>query len=185
MATRKKGVNADRLKTIIKRQSVSRFGAEYIPSILATPQEAPSISRASILNSLKLGREVHVLSGPERDAGILALHHPNLIEIHEQKMLSTTPRQHPLVGLPGVFGIDLPPIRGVIDVAERLGCLHLLPRVKIENTDDSGDPKIVVFPYVGDLLLFMRNVDGTHYCVNWSIKDTVAAFKRPGPQKKN
>lgn len=181
MATRRKGINADRLKTIYKRQNMQLWGAEYIPCILATPQEAPAISRAAILNSAKMGREIHVLSTPELKVAILALYHPNLLEIHEQRMLSTTPRLHPLSGFQGCSGVGLPPIRGVIDVAKRLGCVHLLPRVKIQNIADPENAKIVIFPYVGDFLFFMRGEDGAPYCVNCSVKDTDDDFKRNGP----
>lgn len=58
MRARKKGVTPTRMLAILKRQATPRWGSDYEPSILATPQEAPSISHACTLNSSKLGREV-------------------------------------------------------------------------------------------------------------------------------
>jgi len=182
MAASKKGINAARLKTIFDRQDQPRWFADYIPSILATPQEAPSISRASVLASGKFRRGIHLLSLPERSAAILALYCPWLVELHEQKMISPGPREHPSAGFPGVVASGLLPIKGLIDVAERLGYLHLLPRLGIPDPEDPSNSRIVVFPYIGDLLLFMQPCRNRQpYCKNWTIKDTEVAFKRPGP----
>lgn len=180
MASRK-GINLPRLQKILERQNISRWGKDYTPSILATPQEAPSISHASTLNSAKLGREIHVLSTPERHAALLALYHPKLLDLHEQKMLSVGARPHPLFGYLDTIGTDLPPIQGLIDVAERLGYMSFLPRLKVDNPQDFSNPRVVVFPYIGDFLLFLRGSDGGIYCVNWTVKDTESSFKRPGP----
>lgn len=173
----KKGINQSRFFTIIRRQAKPRWGADYIPSILATPQEAPSRSHAVTLSSDKLGRGVHCLSLGEMAAAILALYHPGLRELHEQRMLSPWATQHPLAGFPGSRQVDLSPLQGLIDVAERLGHLSVLPRVKVENPDDPLNPLLQIFPYVGDLLLFMVNEDGQFHCVNWSVKDTETSFK--------
>lgn len=178
MASRK-GINQERFFTIVKRQAKSRWWADYIPSILATPQEAPSRSHAITLNSDKLGRNVHCLSRGEGAAAILALYLPNLCELHEQKMLAPWATVHPLSGFPGSRQVGLPSLRGLIDVAQDLGYLHLLPRVRIENPEDPLNPLIQIFPYSGDFLLYITKDNGQHYCVNWSIKDTDISFKRP------
>lgn len=168
----KKGVNLQRLHTILERQSTARSGKTYIPSILATPQEAPAISRPSILNSKKIGREIHLLSLTEKAAGLLALYHPDLFDLQEQRMLSTTPVPHPLFGYYGIMNsTQLPPLKGMIDVANRLGYLSMLPKVKVKDTSNPLHPKTVVFPYIGDLLLMMNGCSGHKYCVNWNIKD--------------
>lgn len=178
MRARKKGITPSRMLAILERQAEPRWGADYIPSILATPQEAPSISHACTLNSSKLGREVHCLSLPETAAAILALYDPAVIELHEQRMLAPWATTHPLSGFPGLHQVNLPPIRGMIDVAERLGYLKMLPRIKIENPDAPGSSDVQVFPYIGDLLLFRRRAaDDGLYCVNWSIKDQEMAFR--------
>jgi hypothetical protein len=87
-----------RLKQILKRQIPRRFGPDYIPSTFATRNEAPSISIPSRLNSLKFGRVIHTLSEQETHAVLLALIHPKVFEIHEQKMLSRFEDDHPMVG---------------------------------------------------------------------------------------
>jgi hypothetical protein len=177
MASRK-GINQEKFLTIVKRQAKPRWWADYAPSILATPQEAPSSSHALILNSDKLGRGVHCLSLGEAAAAILALYHPKLRELHEQKMLAPWPTPHPLAGFPGSRQVGLPPLSGLIDVAERLGYLSLLPRVTVKNPESPHNPLTHVFPYVGDFLLFLAKDDGESYCINWSVKDTDISFKR-------
>lgn len=174
----KKGINEERYLTIIKRQAKPAWGADYQPSILATPQEAPSSSHALILNSDKLGRGVHCLSLGEAAAALLALYHPKLRELHEQKMLAPWATPHPLSGFPGSRQVGLPPLNGLIDVAERLGCLSLLPRVRVKNPESPDNPLTHVFPYVGDFLLFLAKDDGEIHCINWSVKDTDISFKR-------
>lgn len=42
----------------------------------------------------------------------------------------------------------------------------------------------VLFPFIGDLLWALRAKDGRHYCVNWSVKDSEEAFKRPLESKR-
>jgi len=147
---------------------------------MATPQEAPSISRAFILTPAKLnGRETHLLSTPERNACLLGLYHPLVIGLQEQRMLSPEPGQHPLWTFPGIDRTDLPPIKGIIDVAERLGHLSVLPRLKIDSQDPTIPSRTVIFPYAGDLLWAIQPSQGKVYCVNWSVKDTYSDFKRP------
>ena len=170
-----------RLKEIVRRQHEIRWGADYQAAIQATPAEAPNISRASVLAPRKLGgRDMHLLSPPERAFALLALHNPDVVEIHEAKMLSPEPRPHPLAGFPGVLAADLPHLKGIIDVAERLGYEHLLRLVKEEPPLDPENPRIFVFPFVGDLLLYVVRSGEAPYCVNWNIKDEVQAFKQPG-----
>lgn len=178
---RTKGISEARLKLIYQRQDKPRWGKHYVPSILATPQEAPSISRAATLTPSKVGgRDFSTLSTPEQAFSLLALYHPWVKDIHEQKMLSPEPRPHPLYGYPGFPGAGLPPIKGVIDVAERLGCMRVLPRVRVKGQGGDGKGFSVPFPYVGDLLLYIQKPKTDRvYCVNWSIKGKAGDFKRP------
>jgi hypothetical protein len=177
----KKGISEARLKLIYQRQDKPRWGKHYVPSILATPQEAPSISRAATLTPSKVGgRDFSALSTPEQAFSLLALYHPWVKDIHEQKMLSPEPRPHPLYGYPGVAGVELPPIRGIVDVAERLGCVGMLPRVRVQGPAGGGKGFLVPFPYIGDLLLYVQKPKTDRaYCVNWSIKGKAGDFKRP------
>lgn len=181
MASRK-GINPRHFTTIFKRQQHDLWGPDYQPSIRATAQEAPSISRASILTPALLEREVHVLSLPERHAGLLALYSPWLKGMQEQKVMFPVPRTHPLYGYPGIVSPDLPAFKGLIDVAERLGCLHLLPRISVVDPSCDGAVRKVIYPYLGDFLLCLQPPgEPQPYCINWSVKDTEVAFKRPAP----
>lgn len=171
----------ERLRTILKRQGKSVFGPDYQPAIRATPREAPSISRPSVLQSTRLGRDVHALSIPERSGALLALYHPKLFELHEQKMLSVGPRPNPLFGHPAAIGLNLPQVRGTVVVAEQLGHLRFHPKVKAPRSPGSKDWMWVPFPYIADLLLFMAD-DGGPYCINWTIKAEPQDFDRPPPR---
>jgi hypothetical protein len=180
----KKGISQARLKRIYQRQSNPNWDHTYIPSILATPQEAPSISRAFILTPSKLGgRETHLLSTGERNAALLGLYHPDVVGLQEQRMLSPEPTVHPLWTMLGGDGIRLPAVKGVIDVAERLGYLKLLPRLRVTHPQKPEETLIVIFPWIGDLLWAIRTAEGKVYCINWSVKDKEADFTRPGPSR--
>jgi len=170
--------NAKLLARYIERQPEARWGSEYQPAIQATPQEAPRVSRPTILYSALLGREVHLLSTPEFQAALLALHNPNLIDLHEQKLLSCVPDTHPLFKHPLAAGLALPAVQGTLKVAQRLGTLTKHP--KFFTADQGG--AWVPLPYVGDLLLFLQDEDGP-YAINWTIKLTPEDFYRRGPQE--
>lgn len=172
----KKGISAQRLKTILNRQSDCNWDSTYEPSILATTQEAPSISRAYTLNSKRLGREIHLLSTPERNATLLGLYHPNIIGLQEQRMLSLEPALHPLWQMPNVNRTNLPSFTGVVEVAEKLGLIDLLPMVNCVLTN--GEKVVTYFPWIGDLLWAVRKQNGQIFALNWSIKSDYEDFKR-------
>ncbi len=175
----RKGLNESRLKTIIKRQDFPSWGPDYVPSIVATPAEAPSISRAFILTPSKLGREAHFLSTPERNFALLGLYHPHVCGLQEQRMLQPSAGPHPLWSFPGIDRTSLPPIKGIIDVADRLGSIDLLPKIKVANPQNPYEPITVAFPWIGDLLWAIQPRPWKVYCVNWTVKATYADFKRP------
>lgn len=180
MANLAKGINSSRLKSIYLRQISQSWGSDYVPSILATPREAPSISRAFIITPAKLnGRETHLLSTPELNASLLGLYHPHVVGLQEQSMLSPEARPHPLSTIIGMDKTTLPSIKGVIDVAERLNYLDLLPRVKVSNCE-SEKPISVVFPWIGDQLWLIQPSPGKYFCINWTVKSKYQDFKRPG-----
>lgn len=182
MARSKKPSEA-RLKTILRRQTNPPWNSDYMPSILATVSEAPSLSRASILTPSKLGgREVHVLSPSERSFAFLGLYHPASVGLQEQRMLNPDPSPHPLSNFPGVTGIDLPPLRGLTDVADCLGYTDMLPIIQVTEDDDPTQTMSVVFPYIGDQLWAMNGGANGPYCLDWNIKDTYKAFKCPPPK---
>ena len=180
-ATRKTSVPGNdaklaRVRRILQRQSNPVWGKAYVPSIRATPAEAPRCSRPTILRPAKLGlRDMHLLSNQEAAAAILALYHPNVWDIHEQHMLNTEPTLHPLANHP-TSGHRLPRVEGTIAVAERMG---MLPRHGKIYSNELG--KWVPDIYVGDLLLFCID-SGGRYCVNWTVKATEDDFHRSGPR---
>ena len=120
---------------------------------------------------------MHLLSSCETSAALLALYHPSVWDVKEQKLLSTTPAQHPLATHPEAVALVLQPLRGTVDVMDRMGVLKRHPVVLLKETDNW---KRVPFNYIGDLLLFLADEAGL-YVVNWTVKATQAAFKRPGP----
>ncbi|MFJ3149607.1 PDDEXK family nuclease [Pseudomonas hunanensis] len=162
----------DRFDVIMKRQAGFQWGDFYVPSSLAVPREAPRGSRASRLYSHKLIRTVHALSAPERVFTQLALHHPNLFELHEQKMLWPVDAPHPLQGHPQTKGQFLPPLRGTVSIAAEIGFKHHA----IIVTDEWGERIRQPYPYLGDLLLYLENDQGRAYAINWTVKDTRQAF---------
>lgn len=162
------------LRRFLERQAVDNYGALYQPAVRATPKEAPSSSRCWILRPEKLqGRGFHLLSNGELAAGLLALYNPAVFDIHEQRMLSTGPRMHPLAGHPYAAGLRLPAFRGTIVVADELGHLKMHPKLYLAT----GEGMWVPFPYTSDLLLFLLDKHSP-YCINWSVKDKRKHFTR-------
>lgn len=166
MAARR--MTASRLQAIYRRQDPPAWGAEYQPSILATREEAPAISRAAQLWSVRLNRYVHALSATEQAAVRLALFHRGVFELQEQRMLPVDRKPHPLTGHGRTVGLNLPDLPGTIAVAERLDLLklHSLMRPVDRQT---GERQHVPIPFIGDLLLFVADEAGP-YCVNWTVK---------------
>lgn len=173
-----KWLSAARLKTILNRQVPTRWGPHYLPSIMASKGEVPSLSRCCPIFSAKLRRILHLLSPAERLMAILALYHPAVMEVHEQTMLHPLACEHPLVGFRGKSSLGLPPLRGLVAVAEERGLLAFLPTITVPGQDGSRDRLRIVFPFIGDLLVFLTDVQENAWCVNWSIKDSEEGFKR-------
>lgn len=177
-------INTQRLAAIKKRQGSDKWGKDYVAAIFATPREAPGISRPSKLVPQKLGgRDMHLLSLPEKWAGLLSLYDPDTWEIQEQKVLSSRPRPHFLFAHPRAHGIHWPPLKGTVDVADRMGRLKKHPKVKYQNPK-TGEWQWAPFPYIGDLLLYRQDEIGV-YCVNWTVKDKYKDFKKRGPRAAN
>lgn len=161
------------LNNIIMRQKPERFESFYTPAIQATRSEAPRTSRPSIIRSSRLGRDLHLLSIPERIATLLALYNPSVFDVHEQKMLSMLPIPHPLTGHARSIGMSLKAMRGTLSICEQMGELH---RHAVISIPYDGQWEKVPYPYVGDLLVFCVNDQGKPYCVNWTVKKYVEDF---------
>lgn len=155
-----------RYQRMMARQSGFCWGMEYQPGIRAVRGEAPKGSRPSQLLSTRLRRVIHVLSTTERVFAQFGLYHPRLFELHEQRMLNPVSTVHPLYGHPLAVGMDLPPVLGTVEIAQALNCGHDW----VLQVDEHGEPYVAPYPFLGDLLLFLRNDGGQPYCVNWTIK---------------
>lgn len=177
-----RALSFQKLKTIVERQYPARFRQNYIPSMKATREEAPAKSRPARLNSKLLGRKIHVMSEPEKLAALLALYYPNLVDLHEQKVMWPWPENHPLAGYPGIDTSGLPPVRGTLAVCDRLGYLEFHPSIRIQNPDTHKNEK-APFPFLSDLLLFVDTEDDIR-CINWSVKDKPESFFKPPPGKR-
>jgi hypothetical protein len=177
--------NETRLRVISKRQANPGWEKDYIPSIRAVLGEAPSISQALTITPKKLdGREVHLLSLAESSAAILGLYHPDSVGLQEQRAFSRVGSPHPLHNFNPASPVGLRPFKGIVEIAEKLGYLETLPKVKIKDAGAVGGNRWVVFPFIGDLLWAMRAENGRYYCLNWSIKDSEDGFKRPLESKR-
>ncbi len=169
-----------RLRRISTRQLNPSWDKSYVPSILAVRGEAPSISHALTITPEKLDkREVHLLSLAECTATILGLYHPDSVGLQEQRAFSLGGSPHPLHNFEPASPVGLTSLKGLIEVADRLGYLEVLPKVRIKDAKAIGGYRWVVFPFIGDLLWAMKAKNGRYYAVNWSVKDSEDAFKRP------
>lgn len=171
-----------RLKELIRRQDPPQWGSLYEPAIRATREEAPSRSRFAQTWFDRLERYIHTLSSIESTVVLLAMFNRSLFEIQEQRILTTEPRPHPLAGHPYAVALDLPPLRGTIDVCDRLDLIERHLWAEIDPKNGLGTVRVPV-PFIGDLLLFLKDHDGP-YCVNWTIKDVAEGFDRRLPGSK-
>lgn len=180
--TNQKGITVQRLMQINERQPRPAFGKNYKAAIQAVKGEAPSVSRASILRAPRFDRDLHLLSSNELYAALIALYNPSLVELLDQRALSPLSDVHPLTGFPGVVNVNLPPVTGTVEIADRLGYLSLHPIVYSTSQANGGKLMRIPFPYIGDLLLILKDCSGI-YCVNWTIKNDEKDFLRPGPKR--
>lgn len=169
-------ITQTRLKLVFKRQANPTWDADYIPGILATRGEAPSISNASILQSGQLSRPVHTLSKGERAFAILGLYVPNTVGLQEQRMIPGHNVPHPLAAWPEADSIMLPLLKGLEELAAELGFERYLRAITVDRAN--GAQCKVTCPWFGDLLWAIRDNCGKVFCVNWTIKDTQSAFRR-------
>jgi hypothetical protein len=163
-----------RLKEILRRQDPPKYGKDYDPAMRATREEAPERSRPAQVWSDALERYCHVMSSVEQKALLVALFHPALFELQEQRMLATEARPHPLSGHPLSVGLSLAPLRGTINVCGRLDAIPHHLWIYVDHPDGTGRVP-VPFPFIGDFLLFLADSAGP-YCVNWTIKGHKSEF---------
>lgn len=169
-------ISEARLRLIKKRQWTLAWGKDYVPAQWATPREAPSSSSATILCPKKVGsRPFHLMSQNEMWVALLVLYHPFVWDVHEQRVLFPQPLPHFLQGHPRARGVNFPPFRGTVDVAERMGMLSKHPRCKVRlGKEEVGT---AWFPYLSDLLVCLEDDEGP-YLVNLTVKDKPESFRQ-------
>lgn len=165
-----------RLKTVLERQDPPSFGAAYVPSILATREEAPSDSSFYRVWWNVQGRYVHALSFAELCVLVIVLYCPFLFELQEQRVIHYAQTRHPLAGHPLAEGLELPDLRGGVDVAESLDLLEYFPTLSARGPE--GKLLRIPFIWVADFLLFLKDPTGP-FCVNLDIKFSVQDFEQP------
>ncbi len=174
MATR---INEKTYYRIVERQFFQRWGTEYDPAIRAVRGEAPTVSTASLLKCYRMRRQMHLLSRNEVRVAIVALHNPAVWYIREQQMLYWQDHPHFLHNHPESGVQAYLPMRGTWQIAESLGLRRFHPTVRVFS-ERHNSQVTVPFPFVGDLLLFLRDQQGS-YAVNLTVKDQIEDFRRP------
>jgi hypothetical protein len=168
-----------RLRSVLSRQEPPRYGVDYLAAMFATRDEAPAISRCTRMYSRRFQRDIHLLSRAEAAAALLAMYHPDLVDLHEQRMLSRWPAMHPLESYPRYTSGPLPGVAGTLKVSERLDVLAMHPRITAR--DGHGALKQIAYPLIGDLLLYLRR-KAVLRCLNWNIKTESRHFREPPPE---
>lgn len=173
------GLRLTRVARIYRRLLSSQANRVHEPAIHATRSEAPSISRASTLESRELGIVLPALSAQERNAIVLALYHPRLFQLLAQSVLSPVPVAHPLHDHPDATEPrDFPPLKGTLAVAERFGVFRLHPKEWVDDDSHEEGGYWTAIPWLGDLLPCLMDARGP-YCVNWNVKQHVGDHARP------
>jgi hypothetical protein len=168
----------------MKRQAgPTRWLGDYQPANMIGDADCPRQTRPSSLCDPCLKRCLQAQAGTERPFILLALHNPNLLDLHEQKMLFFSPAPHPLSNHIAARGMQLPSLRGTLAIAAAMGQLnrHALVRAPKDHPILCG--KMVPFPYIGDVLAYLKDAEGP-YAVNWSIKAVPEDFHRTYKRKR-
>lgn len=167
-----------RLEKILERQAgPTRWLSAYQPANMISDADVPRQTRPSALWDPYLQRFLQAQAITERPFLLFARHNPAVFDVHEQHMLAYNPAPHPLSNHEMARGLILPGLRGTMAITESLGCLNKHPMVGIPQDDSKKSKKVRPFPYIGDILLFLSDSQGS-YAVDWSIKATEADFYR-------
>lgn len=181
----KKFITGNRLRTVFKRQKSPPWDKNYLPGIFATREEAPDISRASILTPGMLGRSFHCLSQPEKYLSIFGFYSQKFAGAQEQRMMPAHPILHPLFTMPAVTDKRLPVLPGILAIAEKIGATNILSIGSLPAEKEGEKALKIIFPFFSDILWAVRESDGSvNKCINWNIKDEQDAFSQPAPQRR-
>jgi hypothetical protein len=171
--------SAARLKELHSRQGIRKWHGRYEAALRATKDEAPAFSRPTQVWSPRSARYWHAMSTPEADWMHILMYHPDVAEALDQYLLPTVSAPHYLTGSPYALGQALPEYRGTVAVADELGYLDLHPTIRTKVGS-------VPFPFIGDILVIMSDA-GSHWPINFSIKNERVDFERPyqaGPRSR-
>lgn len=167
-----------RLEKILERQAgPTRWFSDYQPANTISDADVPRQTRPSALWDPYFQRFLQAQAITERPFLLLARHNPAVFDVHEQHMLPFNPSPHPLANHETTRGLILPGLRGTMAITESLGCLNMHPTVRVPATHSEKSRSVRPFPYIGDILVFLRDSLGL-YAVNWSIKASEADFYR-------
>ena len=181
----KKFITGNRLRTVFKRQKSPTWDENYLPGILATKDEAPDFSRASILTPGMLERRFHCLSEPEKYLSIFGFYSQRFAGAQEQRMMPAHPTPHPLFTMPTVIDKRLPVLPGTLAIAEKIGATDILSTGSFPAENEGEESLEIILPFFSDILWAIREPDGSvNKCINWNIKDEQDAFSLPAPQKR-
>lgn len=185
-AMTKKIVTGNRLRTVFKRQKSPSWDVNYEAGIFATREEAPDISRASILTPGMLGRGFHCLSEPEKYLSIFGFYSQRFAGAQEQRMMPAHPTPHPLATMAIVTNKRLPNLPGILAIAERIGATHILKTGTLPAESEGDEPLRVILPFFSDILWALWEQDrSVKKCLNWNIKDDQESFSRAAPSKRH
>ena len=177
---------------VFRRQpTASAWGPSYEAAIWAVPGEAPTGSSPSGFRYRPFQRLMHPLSLPEAVAHALALYNPSVWEAHDNHVLSPWPAENPLSTHPIYRSRPWPATRGTLQILDSLGVASSHPRVprltvagaavgqdgkptRIEISDGNQ-----VLPWIGDLLLFLKDEHGNVWLVEWDIKSESGKHAQP------
>lgn len=175
----RKAVTPNRVEVIYKRQKSPSWGRDYLPGILATKEEAPDISRASILTPGVFQRQVHCLCEPEKYFTIFGCYSKKFSGLQEQRMMAAHTTLHPLSTMKAFESVRLPAISGIVEVAERIGATNILKTGTVYFDEERREAEQIVLPFFSDLLWACGGENGeTTGCLNWNIKDVQDGFGR-------
>lgn len=183
---------------VLRRQpSASAWGPSYQTAIRAVPGEAPVGSSPSAFLHRPFQRLMHPLSKAEAVMHALALYNPSVWEAHDNHVLSPWPCEHPLASHPLYRSRPWPATRGTIQILNALGRASSHPRVPrlavaLPAADTAGpsgkDDKPTmteisdgnqVIPWIGDLLVFLRDESSDPWLVEWDIKSESGKHAQP------
>jgi len=153
------------------------WGPNYVPAKRARRAEAPTKSKPFSVYSVKVQRVVHGHGDAAFAATALALHHDQVMDIHEEHVLCTFKTEHPLANHPIYGHTPWPSTFGTVDIADQMGKAKTHPSARRTIKDEV---EVIPMSYIDDLLLLIRDSQGA-FLIDWDIKNQTGQHGLPGP----